>query len=163
MGHKQKGQLTTDIERYKHLRKIGKRIFWKGERMAEKKVVSQDLHDSIGTAKIPILTFDSLFDLIEKNEIKNELDRKIAEIILDAETDWIISIYSLNDFLVVLEKEINGETTKKNLEKQLKKYNRNIAKYAWESESISALLEIFDHTEEPDLRTIFFNLTEKLK
>ena len=63
----------------------------------------------------------------------------------------------------MLEKEINGETTKKNLEKQLKKYNRNIAKYAWESESISALLEIFDHTEEPDLRTIFFNLTEKLK
>ncbi len=43
MGNKRKGQLTTDIERHKHLRKIGKRFFWKGERITEKKVIQQDL------------------------------------------------------------------------------------------------------------------------
>ncbi len=43
MGNKQKGQLTTDSEWHKHLRKIGKRFFWKGERNAEKKMIEQNL------------------------------------------------------------------------------------------------------------------------
>ena len=43
MGNKRKGQLTTDIERHKHLRKIGKRFFWKGERLAEKKMINENL------------------------------------------------------------------------------------------------------------------------
>jgi hypothetical protein len=43
MGNKRKGQLTTDSEWHKHLRKIGKRFFWKGERNAEKKMIEQNL------------------------------------------------------------------------------------------------------------------------
>ncbi|WP_417291570.1 hypothetical protein [Corallibacter sp.] len=43
MGNKRKGQLTTDIEWHKHLRKIGKRFFWKGERLAEKKMINENL------------------------------------------------------------------------------------------------------------------------
>lgn len=45
MTHKKKGQLTTHIEWAKHLRKIGKRIFWKGEREAEKRLVSNELKE----------------------------------------------------------------------------------------------------------------------
>ncbi|WP_156125377.1 hypothetical protein [Cellulophaga sp. Hel_I_12] len=43
MGNKRKGQLTTDSEWHKHLRKIGKRFFWKGERIAEKKLIEENL------------------------------------------------------------------------------------------------------------------------
>ena len=43
MSNKRKGQLTTDPEWRKHLRKIGKRFFWKGERLAEKKMIDKEL------------------------------------------------------------------------------------------------------------------------
>lgn len=42
MSHKRKGQLTTSSEWAKHLRKIGKRLFWKGERLAEKKMIEKN-------------------------------------------------------------------------------------------------------------------------
>lgn len=45
MGNKRKGQLTTDSEWHKHLRKIGKRFFWKGERLAEKKMIEQNMSE----------------------------------------------------------------------------------------------------------------------
>ena len=43
MSHKKKGQLTTWIEWHKHLRKIGKRFYWKGERLAEKKMIDREI------------------------------------------------------------------------------------------------------------------------
>ena len=44
MGYKRKGQLTTDVEWHKHLRKIGKRFFWKKERLAESKMIDEELN-----------------------------------------------------------------------------------------------------------------------
>lgn len=112
--------------------------------------------------KITLLTFDKLFDLIEENQFENETDKQIAEKILEAERDWRISIDSLNDFITILEKEVGGTVTKTSLNKLLKKYNRNISQYAWESESVCYLLDIFDLTKKNDLRIIFNELTEKL-
>ena len=43
MANKKKGQLTQTKSWDKHLRKIGKRIFWKTERPAEKKMIEQNL------------------------------------------------------------------------------------------------------------------------
>lgn len=43
MGNKRNGQLTTDSEWHKHLRKIGKRFFWKVERLAERKMIEENL------------------------------------------------------------------------------------------------------------------------
>lgn len=43
MSTKKKGQLTTDGEWHKHLKKIGKRFFWKRERLAEKKVIDKEV------------------------------------------------------------------------------------------------------------------------
>ncbi|MDR6967599.1 hypothetical protein J2X31_001611 [Flavobacterium arsenatis] len=43
MSTKKKGQLTTDSEWRKHLRKIGKRFFWKSERLAEKKTIDREI------------------------------------------------------------------------------------------------------------------------
>jgi len=42
MSNKRKGILSTDSEWCKHLRKIGKRFFWKGERLAEKKLIAKE-------------------------------------------------------------------------------------------------------------------------
>ena len=112
--------------------------------------------------KTSLLTFDKLFDLIEENQFENETDKKIAEKILEAERDWRISLKYLNDFINILEKEIGGTVTKTSLNKLLKKYNLNISQYAWESESVSYLLDIFDLTQKTELRIIFNELTEKL-
>jgi len=43
MANNRKGQLTSWCDWNKHLRKIGKRFFWKGERLAEKKMIEQNL------------------------------------------------------------------------------------------------------------------------
>ncbi len=43
MTHKKKGQLTTSGEWAKHLRKIGKRFFWKAERNEGKKLVKKEI------------------------------------------------------------------------------------------------------------------------
>lgn len=43
MGNKRKGQLTVDPEWHKHLRKVGKRFFWKRERQAAKKVILKEI------------------------------------------------------------------------------------------------------------------------
>lgn len=42
MSSKKKSQLTTSPEWAKHLRKIGKRFFWKGERLAEKEMIEAE-------------------------------------------------------------------------------------------------------------------------
>jgi len=46
MSTKKKGQLTTSPEWAKHLKKIGKRFFWKGERLAEKKMIDKEIKQS---------------------------------------------------------------------------------------------------------------------
>ena len=46
MAHKRKGQLTSTGEWAKHLRKVGKRFFWKAERKAEKQVVKKETNNT---------------------------------------------------------------------------------------------------------------------
>ena len=112
------------------------------------------------------LNFDKLFDLIEESHFKNKNDRKIAEKILEAESnwgDWKTSVKNLNEFIIVLEKEVGGTVKKTSLKKLLKRYNRNISQYAWEAESVCYLLDIFKLTKETELRNIFNKLTEEAK
>ncbi len=109
------------------------------------------------------LTFDKLFDLLEENQFENETDKKIAQKIIEAERDWKTSVNDLNEFINVLEKEVEGTVTNVSLNKLLKKHNRNLSKNAWESESICSLLEIFEFTQEHDLRKIFKEILEKVK
>ena len=45
MSTVKKGVLTKDGEWVKHLRKIGKRFFWKGERKEGKKLINKELKD----------------------------------------------------------------------------------------------------------------------
>ena len=43
MANKRKGQLTVWSGWEKHLKKIGKRFYWKAERCAENKLISEEL------------------------------------------------------------------------------------------------------------------------
>ena len=43
MSHKQKGLLTVSGEWTKHLRKLMRRQFWKGERVATKKLIGKEI------------------------------------------------------------------------------------------------------------------------
>ena len=116
--------------------------------------------------EIPLLTFDKLFDLVEDNRFVNETDKKIAEKVLESGNDWgdwKTSVKNLNEFIIVLEKEVGGIVTKTSLNKLLKKYNQNITQNAWKAESICSLLEIFKLTREVELKKIFLELTEKTK
>jgi hypothetical protein len=45
MSTKKKSQLITDSLWKKHLRKIGKRLFWKSERLAGKKMIRKESND----------------------------------------------------------------------------------------------------------------------
>jgi hypothetical protein len=45
MSNKRKGQISSYSEWAKHLRKIGKRFFWKKERIEEKKEISKELDE----------------------------------------------------------------------------------------------------------------------
>ncbi len=116
--------------------------------------------------EIPLLTFDKLFELVEENQFQSETDKKIAVKIIEAERDWgdsKTSFNTLNEFILELEKEVDGIVTKSSLNELLNKYTRNINQNAWKIESVSYLLDIFDLIEETELRNIFNKLTEKVK
>jgi hypothetical protein len=109
------------------------------------------------------MTFDNLFDIVEKKTFKNRTDLLIAERILEAERDWIKPLYYLNEFILELENEIGGETSKDNLIKLLNRYQKNgFTNSAWNTESVTILLEIFEFTEDSSLKTIFENLLMKI-
>lgn len=165
MGHKRKGQLTTGIEWHKHLKEIVKRFFWKGEHITEKKMINENLSEVSNMTEIPLLTFDKLLDLVDENRFEKEVDKKIAEKILEAENDWgdwKTSVKNLNEFIIVLKKEVGGTVTKTSLNKLLKKYNRNINQNAWEAESVCSLLEIFELANSDDLSSVFIDLSNRI-
>jgi hypothetical protein len=45
MSYKRKGQLSSYSEWAKHLRKIGKRFFWRKERIEGKKEINKELDE----------------------------------------------------------------------------------------------------------------------
>ena len=166
MSTKKKGQLTTDFEWRKHLRKIGKRFFWQKERKAEKKLIDINLSEYRDLNEFPSLTFDELFDFVEEDLFENSDDKLIVEKILEAERDWgdyTNFVSSLHEFTIVLENETKGALTQPNLKKLLQRYNQNLSKYAWEAESICSLLEIFELTDEKELRNIFLDLDKNIR
>lgn len=77
MSHKRKGQLTTSPEWAKHLRKIGKRFFWKGERFAEKKMIGKNLceFETQNLSESEINSADKLYDYLIR-KLPNSVDFK---------------------------------------------------------------------------------------
>ncbi|MGB5981143.1 MAG: hypothetical protein WBG46_03265 [Nonlabens sp.] len=167
MANKKKGQLTKTKSWDKHLRKFGRRLFWKSERPAEKKMIEESLSEWEETRILPLLTFDELFDVIEEKRLENQKDEKIAIKIQEAENDWSdkdTPIINLNEFLYNIEKEIGGVATRKSLRRLLRTYNLNPDhNNVWKAESVCYLIEIFEFTTEIELREVFLQLIETIK
>ncbi|OUS01079.1 hypothetical protein A9Q86_10070 [Flavobacteriales bacterium 33_180_T64] len=109
------------------------------------------------------MKIDDLIDLLDSNQIENKFDKLIAERIIEAERDWIVSITDLREFIIILEKEIGNEVTKENLELLLLKYNKKgVLNNSWKVESVSYLLDIFEWTGYSNLKLVFESLSNRL-
>lgn len=110
------------------------------------------------------MTFDHLYDLIEDSKKAVDSRTKLAvERLIQAETDWRIEVKSLEDFINLIENEVNGESTKENVRKRLIKFELNIAVNAWEAESFTSLMEVFEYNESKTLKEIFEEIIIELK
>jgi predicted Zn-dependent peptidase len=67
----------------------------------------------------------------------------VVEILLSSINDWPNSIVSLDDFEIEVRDFILAEPVKANIENRLKNIDFN--KYAWEAESLSQLLEVYNY------------------
>jgi hypothetical protein len=109
------------------------------------------------------MTFETLFNAVENKTVENKTDLLIAERILEAERDWINPLNDLNEFILALETEIGGKTSKANLITLLERYQKDgFINSAWNTESVTILLEIFDFTKDNSLKTVFENLSKKI-
>lgn len=109
------------------------------------------------------MKIDDLFDLLENNQIENRLDKLIVERIIEAVRDWNCPITDLEEFITLIEKETKNSSTKKDLEKLLKEYDKNgILNSSLNSESIFYLLDIFDYSGFSNIKMIFNDLSIRL-
>ena len=110
------------------------------------------------------MTFDDLYDLIEDEERSIDQRTKLAlERIIQAETDWRTEVKTLDDFIGIIENEVLGESSKANVSKRLKQFEANIAGNAWEAESFTSLMEVFEYDPSKTLKEIFEEIINGLK
>lgn len=84
-------------------------------------------------------------EILRSKKLSTEINETI-EILFSALNDWPININNLYDYELAVQNFIMNTTTKKNIEFTLSMIN--ISKYAWEAESLSSLLEIYDYFED---------------
>ena len=110
------------------------------------------------------MTFDDLHDLIEDFEKEIPSKTKIAvEKIIQAEADWRTEVKTLEDFIHIIENVTNGVSSKENLSNQLRKFEMNAANNAWEAESFTSLMEVFEYDQTKTLKEIFEDVILDLK
>lgn len=91
---------------------------------------------------------------------KKESSDVIIETIVSSANDWPRSVDTLDSFLNELEQEINMPLTLSNLKFYLGTIDYNTK--AWESESISQLVDLFDPKQnEQTLNQIFIDVSRK--
>ena len=84
-------------------------------------------------------------ELIEKGHFSTQ-NIAVIDILLSSINDWPNSIVSLDDFELEVRNFILAEPIKANIENVLKSIDFN--KCAWEAESLSQLLEVYNYIKE---------------
>lgn len=84
-------------------------------------------------------------EMLEKENFSTKM-KAVVEILLSAINDWPDPIDNLYDYDLAVQKFIMNLTTKKNIELAVNKVD--ISKFAWEVESLSVLIEIYDYFDE---------------
>lgn len=84
-------------------------------------------------------------EMVEKEEFSTGMI-PIIKALLIAANDWPEALDNLYDFEMAIQYFIKNTTTKNNIELATK--NVNYLNYAWEAESLSSIIEVFDYFEE---------------
>ena len=110
------------------------------------------------------MTFDDLYDLIQDKEKGIDQRTKLAlERIIQAATDWRTEVNTLDDFIGIVENEVLGESSKANVSKRLKQFELNVARNAWEAESFTSVMQVFEYDQGKTLKEIFEEIISGLK
>lgn len=84
-------------------------------------------------------------EMVDKEQFSPKM-KIVVQVLLSAINDWPDPLDNFNDYDLAVKNFIKNATTKKNIELTLGKVD--FSKYAWEVESLSVLLEVFDQFEE---------------
>lgn len=95
--------------------------------------------------------------IIEADATSSILKKELS-LFRDALNDWPFEIYYLSDYVNEVEKTINGKADKKTLLNFIE--NVNALKFAWQIESISQIIELYDyHDDNKTLNEILIEIT----
>jgi hypothetical protein len=107
------------------------------------------------------LGINKLLEIQELNNVKSIIS-SLLEVLLNSINDWPDSIETLEDFELKVRNIIGSEVTHKRLEIFLSKID--LSKNAWQAESLSQLLDIFNfYEDEISLRAILADLKQRLE
>jgi hypothetical protein len=107
------------------------------------------------------LLISHLEELQESGELKTSL-QEVISIFLLAINDWSSVIINLDDYGKEVYKLIGGEVSRDKLEEYLSQID--YSKYAWQSESLCQLLDVFNYYEEGKLlKEIIEDVQAKIK
>src|SRR4051812_31595518 len=105
------------------------------------------------------LTVGTIRGLIKANVFSID-EMEIIEMILAAINDWPNPNITLEDYEKEVSEFLGGETTKKNIETTLKRID--VMQFAWQAESLSQLLRVFEfYNEDMNLKDIFARIAKR--
>lgn len=86
------------------------------------------------------LSIREIEKMMANNEINEKL-RAIIDVFLSSINDWPVDVLTLCEYEKEVESFIKNNTTKKNIEKVLRKID--FSKNSWEAESLTQILDVF--------------------
>jgi hypothetical protein len=92
-----------------------------------------------------ILSIFEVEKMVENDKFSPQKKNGI-EILLSAINDWSTPLNNLCDYDLAVQNFIEREVTKSNIESALSKID--LSRFAWEAESLSSLIEVFDYFKE---------------
>jgi hypothetical protein len=99
---------------------------------------------------------DKLMELLDQSSFKDSIKKRTAELLLEAINDWPVETAEIEDFIVAVEKKINGEISIKKIDLALKRLD--VLNEVWIVESLTSVREIFHLNDEKNFRQIVAGL-----
>lgn len=93
-------------------------------------------------------------EMVENEKFSLEI-RNGLKFLLSAINDWSAPVNNLYDYDLAVQNFIESLVTKRNIEISLSKID--ISRFAWEAESLSSLIEVFDYFKESNTLSEIIN------
>lgn len=104
------------------------------------------------------LSILELEEMVEIDKISPKI-KNCIEILLSAINDWTTPVNNLCDYDKAVQNFIESVVTKRNIEIALSKID--LSRFAWEAESLSSLIEVFDYFKEGNTLSQIINELQK--